>query len=242
MEWTADAFVLSARSHGETSAILDVFTREHGRYGGLVRGGNSRRLRPVLLAGNMVRANWRARLSEHLGYVTVEPSTAYAARWLSEPLELSAIQTLANLLLITPERQAYTRLFDTGQTVLENFNDIEIWPALFVRFEVALLEEMGFGLDLSKCAATGVVDNLNYVSPRSGCAVSDDAAEPYLDQLFRLPKFLKFTDADVTRQDVLDGFALTGHFLERRVYMMNGRTMPHIRERFLHLLERTEKA
>lgn len=242
MEWTADAFVLSVRAHGETSSILDMFTREHGRYGGLVRGGNSRRLRPVLLAGNMVRANWRARLSEHLGYVTIEPSTAYAARWLSAPLELSAIQTLANLLLITPERQAYVRLFDTAQTVLENVDDIEIWPALFVRFEVALLEEMGFGLDLSKCAATGRVDNLNYVSPRSGCAVSDEAAEPYLDQLFKLPSFLKHADAEVTRQDILDGFALTGHFLERRVYLMNGRTMPHIRERFLHLFERLEKA
>lgn len=238
MEWTADALIINARPHGESSAIVDMFTREHGRYGGLVRGGNSRRLRPVLQPGNMVQASWRARLSEHLGSVTVDAKRAYAAEALGDRLKLAALSSLCALLLITPERHAYRRLYDTVMVVFDALDDAAVWLPLMVRFEMALLEETGFGLDLSSCAASGETENLTHVSPRSGRAVSHAEAQPYLDKLFALPAFLHQAGADATAQDIADGFALTGYFLERRVYLPNNTKLPQARERFVDMLAR----
>jgi len=238
VQWEAEALVLAVRPHGESSAIIDVFSRDYGRFGGLVRGGNSRRLRPVLQPGNMVTANWRARLSEHLGTMTVDAGRAHAAEALGDAKLLAGLTALCALMQVTPERQAYPRLYDTVQIVLSALDDDVLWPVLLARFEMALLEEIGFGLDLSSCAATGAIEQLEYVSPRSGRAVSRDAAQPYLDKMFVLPQFLLDPAANADEPDVLQAFELTGHFLERRVYLPNGLKLPPARQRLLDILAR----
>ena len=238
MQWEAEGLVLATRAHGESSAIIDVFSRAHGRFGGLVRGGNSRRLRPVLQPGNMVVATWRARLSEHLGTITVDAGRAHAAEAMSDAKTLAGLTSLCALMQITPERQAYPRLYDTLMLVIAAMDDADTWPALLARFEMALLEEIGFGLDLSCCAATGVIEQLEYVSPRSGRAVSRDAARPYLDKMFVLPQFLLDPSANASDEDVQKAMELTGHFLERRVYLPNGLKMPPARQRLMDMLAR----
>lgn len=241
MQWEAEALVLAARPHGESSSIINVFTRAHGRFGGLVRGGNSRRFRPILQPGNMVTAVWRARLSEHLGTMAVDAGRAYAAEAMSDARSLAGLSALCSLMQITPERQAYPRLYDTMMLVLAAFSDTDAdaaWPALMARFEMALLEEVGFGLDLSSCAATGAVDELEYVSPRSGRAVSRAAAQPYVDKMFVLPQFLLDPSANASVADVRLALELTGHFLERRVYLPNGLKMPPARRRLVDMLAR----
>ncbi len=238
MQWEAEALVLAARPHGESSAIVDVFSREHGRFAGLVRGGNSRRLRPILQPGNMVVATWRARLSEHLGTMTVDAGRAHAAEAMADAKALAGLSALCALMQITPERQAYPRLYETLMLVLGAMDDKAMWPVLLARYEMALLEEIGFGLDLSCCAATGVVDELEYVSPRSGRAVSRAAAQPYLDKMFVLPQFLLDPSADASDDDVQKAMVLTGHFLERRVYLPNGMKMPPARQRLVDILTR----
>ena len=238
MQWEAEALVLAVRPHGESSAIVDVFSREQGRFAGLVRGGNSRRLRPILQPGNMVVATWRARLSEHLGTMTVDAGRAHAAEAMADAKALAGLSALCALMQITPERQAYPRLYDTLMLVLGAMDDEVMWPVLLARYEMALLEEIGFGLDLSCCAATGVVDELEYVSPRSGRAVSRAAAQPYLDKMFVLPQFLLDPSADASDEDVQKAMELTGHFLERRVYLPNGMKMPPARQRLVDMLAR----
>ena len=234
--WTADAVILDRRAHGESSAIVDFFTRDHGRYGGLVRGGNARRLKPALQPGNMVQASWRARLSEHLGTATIDPGRAYAAEVLTDQVLLAGLSAMCALLKIVPERQAYPRLFDTVMVLLEALENRQVWLPLFVRFELALLEEVGFGLDLSACAATGTNEDLTHVSPRSGRAISREAAEPYAERMFVLPAFLLSADAPADADDVLQGLNLTGHFLERRVYGVDTSGIPAARERFVEIL------
>ncbi len=238
MQWEAEALILAMRPHGESSAIVDVFSREHGRFGGLVRGGNSRRHRPVLQPGNMVTATWRARLSEHLGTMTVDASRAYAAEAMADATRLAGLSSLCALLQITAERQAYPRLYDTVMVVLRELIESDVWLPLLARFEMALLEEIGFGLDLSCCAATGVVDDLAYVSPRSGRAVSSQAAQPYKDKMFVLPAFLLDSAASATPSDVVHALDLLGHFLERRVYSPNDMKMPPARQRLLNIVKR----
>lgn len=241
MQWTADALIIDCRPHGESSAIIDVFSRQHGRYMGLVRGGNSRRLRPILQPGNMAQVTWRARLSEHLGTMTLDAGRAYAAEALSDPLLLSGVSSMCAMLQVTSERQAHPRLYDTVMVLLEELGEAEVWLPLLVRFEMALLEEVGFGLDLSCCAATGVTTELTHVSPRSGRAVSLTAAQPYLDQLFDLPNFLLNAQAEAPLGEILAGFTLTGHFLERRVYLPNQLVLPPARQRLIDNIRRLLK-
>jgi DNA repair protein RecO (recombination protein O) len=248
MQWEAEALILAARPHGETSAIVDVFSRQHGRFGGLVRGGNSRRLRPILQPGNMVQATWRARLSEHLGVMSVDAGRAYAAEAMSDASLLAGLSCLCAALQVIPERQAYPRLYDTAMHVLTALaqaetghngqTDTDVWLPLLARFEMALLDETGFGLDLSCCAATGVTEELIYVSPRSGRAVSREAGAPYADKMFALPNFWLDPSAEATPQDVRHALDLLGHFLERRVYLPNDVKVPAARQRLMDIIAR----
>ncbi|MGC6511611.1 MAG: DNA repair protein RecO [Parvibaculales bacterium] len=238
MEWHAEATVLNARPHGETSAIVEVLTEEHGRFAGLVRGGVGRRLRPVLQAGNRVQAGWRARLSDHLGTLTVEPVRDRAGTALQDRLHLAALTALCDMVRIFPERQAYPRLVQAFETLIDCLDNPEVWPAVYVRFELAMLDELGFGLDLDSCAATGSNDNLTHISPRSGRAVSASAAEPYLDRLYALPSFFLNPGAEVTMTDILAGFEVTGFFLGKRLYASVDDTIPDSRARMVSLLAR----
>lgn len=239
MQWTDEGIVLSVRPLGETAAVVELFTRGHGRHLGLVHGGRSRRLRPLLQVGNHVDATWKGRLSEQLGHITVELRRGFAAESMDSDAALSALMTLTSLARLLPERDPHPNLYEITLFVLGFLDDVTVWPALFVRWELALLDELGAGLDLSECAATGSNDQLIYVSPKSGRAVSASAGEPYRDRMLALPPFLSKTRAGtVTVQDVRDGFALTGHFLETRVLLPRGETLPEPRGRILANLDR----
>lgn len=242
MDWIDKAIVLHVRPHGETSAVLDAFTRENGRHSGLVRGGRSRRIRPALQTGNLLKVEWRARLSEHLGFFTVELDRPYAARALDDRLALAGIGTLASLAALLAERDPHAGLFDMAALVLDHLDEALLWPQLLVRFELLLLSELGVGLDLERCAATGAREGLIYVSPKSGGAVSANAGEPYKDRLLPLPAFLRTNDASASPGDVVDGFALTGFFLERHMFEARNAPIPPARQELLRLLARKPMA
>jgi DNA repair protein RecO (recombination protein O) len=225
MEWRDEGVILSVRRHGETSAIAEILTAAHGRVLGLVRGGRSRVQRPVLQAGNAVQTVWRARLEEQLCTFTLEPLDLRAGAIMEEPFRLAGLATLAGLAQLLPEREPHPRVYEALRVVLEAIGDDQLWPALLVRWELGLLDELGFGLDLSKCAATGARENLAYVSPRSGKAVSAEAGEPFQNRLFRLPAFL-WAGGTAAPADVIEGLKLAGFFLERHVFEPRGMRLP----------------
>ncbi|MDX2287801.1 MAG: DNA repair protein RecO [Hyphomicrobiaceae bacterium] len=237
MEWTDEAIILSVKALGETAAVAEVFTRAHGRTLGLVHGGRSRRLRPVLQTGNHVDATWKARLADQLGSLALELRSPHAAHAMDDAARLAALSSVTALLRLLPERDPHPGLYEVTQFVLGFLDDPTVWPALMVRWEVALLAELGFGLHLGACAATGGNDQLIYVSPKSGRAVSASAGAPYADRLLRLPGFLTAgRDSTVTPADIRDGFVLTGYFLEHRVGAMLGAGLPEARARMLALI------
>lgn len=241
MNWTDEAIVLSVRAHGEAAAVVELLTREHGRHLGLVHGGRSRRLRPVLQTGNHVDVTWKSRLAEQLGHFAIELRRGFAAEAMahSDPARLAALSTMAMLARLLPERDAHPALYEVSLFVLGFFDDASVWPALMVRWELALLAELGFGLDLSECAATGSNDHLVYVSPKSGRAVSASAGEPYKDRLLALPGFLVGrSQGRVSAGDLAAGFALTGHFLETRIFSFSSAGLPEVRARMVDLVTR----
>ena len=228
MEWRDEGVVIGVRPHGETSAIAEIFTAEHGRCLGMVRGGRSRQMRPVLQPGNLLMVNWRARLEEHLGNFALEPLSLKAGFILADPLRLSGLSSLMALAQCLPEREPHPRLYHAAHIVLSSIEDDALWPALLVRWEMGLLDELGFGLDLAQCAATGARDDLHYVSPRTGKAVCREAGLPYHARLFEMPSFLRGGDA-ASLDEVIEGFKITGHFLERHVFGPRAIAMPAAR-------------
>ncbi len=239
MQWSDEGVILSVRAHGETAAVAEIFTRAHGRHLGLVHGGRSRRLRPILQTGNHVDAVWKARLAEHLGNVSVELRKGYAAQAMDDPLALAGLSSLCALARLLAERDPHPSLFEVTLFVLSFLDEPDVWPALMVRWEMALLDELGFGLDLASCAATGGREDLVYVSPKSGRAVSAGAGAPYKDRMLSLPAFLaKGHQGAATISDVVAGLELTGHFLETRVLIPREDTMPQARRRLAELIAR----
>ena len=240
MQWSEEAVVLGVRRHGETSAIADLLTRDHGRHSGLVRGGRSRTARPVLQPGNLVLARWRARLEDQLGTFTVEPIEMRAARVIADPFKLAGLSTLTGLSQVLPEREPHPRLYDALTVALAALDDDAVWPAVLVRYELGLLDELGFGLDLTRCAVTGTKDGLVYVSPKSGRAVSAAAGAPYRDRLFALPAFLLDPDAaQPTAEEVIAGLRLTGHFLQRHILQPRDLPAPGSRALLIERLARS---
>ena len=218
MRWSDEGIVLGSRRHGEANAILELMTREHGRHLGLVRGGAGSRMRPVLQAGNRVSALWQARLDEHLGRYTVEALNARAAAFLYVPYALYGLTHLAWLCRLLPERDPHPGIHTALAALLEILLEPRRAGARLVQFELQLLSELGFGLDLTSCAASGEIADLIYVSPKSGRAVSARAGEPWKDKLLSLPAFLRDVSADaISYEDIVAGFALTGFFLTRHV-------------------------
>ena len=235
MEWSDDGIVLAARKHGETSAIVSLLTRGHGRHAGLVRGGAGRRARGVYQPGNLVSAAWRARLAEHLGTYTCELVRAHAADHLQDKLPLAALSAATAMVEATlPEREPHAAVYDETIALLDALGSPG-WQAVYVRWELALLAELGFGLDLTECAATGTNDNLIYVSPTSGRAVSAAAGEPYRDRMLTLPAFL-LPGGDregAGAEDVATGLRLTGYFLTHHVFIAGHGNLPAARERLV---------
>lgn len=238
MQWTDDGLILGVRRLGETSVVLELFTRAHGRHLGLVRGGRSRRLRPTLQPGNTVRVTWRARLDDHLGAYAVEPLSSRAGRLMERAATLHAVAHLAGLLRLMAERDPHEALYEAAEIVADHLDDAGAAPALLVRLELAVLQELGFGLDLGECAATGETRDLTYVSPKSGRAVGRQAGAPYAEKLFSLPPFLiaQGANAAPTAADVAAGFALTGFFLGARVWEPRGLGPPDARAAYLRAI------
>jgi DNA repair protein RecO (recombination protein O) len=237
MEWTDEGIVLGVRRHGESSAIVELLTREHGRHLGLVRGGASSRMRPLLQPGNGVRAVWRARLDEHLGTYAIEGTRLRAAALLASSHAVYGVTHLAALARLLPERDPHEDIFELLEHTLDDFDDAGEAAVHLVRFELAMLSELGFGLDLDNCAATGETTELIYVSPKSGGAVSRVAGEPWRDRLLRLPPFLRNSEDRAngwSDQDLQDGFALTGLFLLRHVLEPRGQHHSDAREGFIN--------
>jgi DNA repair protein RecO (recombination protein O) len=236
MQWIDEGIVLGVKRHGETSVILELMTREHGRHLGLVRGGAGTRLRGVLQTGNTVRATWRARLDEHLGLYTVEGIDLRAARFLPAAHAVHGVTHLAALCRLLAERERHAAVYAALEAILDRLDDPAAAAPMIARFELSFLAELGFGLDLSSCAATGAADDLIYVSPRSGRAVSRAAGEDYRDKLLRLPAFLHSEAQPDSASDLADAFALTGFFLDRHAFAPRGLAVPEARARFVTAL------
>ncbi|MGE0847326.1 MAG: DNA repair protein RecO [Flavobacteriaceae bacterium] len=218
MQWSDTAIILGTRRHGETSAIVELFTREHGRHLGLVRGGRSRRMQPVLQAGNGVDVVWRARLEDHLGLLAVELTASRAADLFAARHRLYAFQTLAAHLRLYPERDPHPDIHARLERFLDVGDDLRSLAAELARLELHLLADLGHGLDLSVCAATGASDDLVYVSPKTGRAVSRHAGAAYADRLFALPRFLIDSGAAPEIRDIHAAARLAGYFLDRDLY------------------------
>lgn len=234
MQWQDEAIIIGVKRHGENSVIAELMTRERGRHMGLVRSGRSRAMQPVLQPGNRVEAVWRARLDEHLGEFKLEPVRLRAARLMETATAVYGVQAMGALLRLLPERDPHPHLFEALDIILDALDDPSEAGELFVRFELAVLNDLGFGLDLSECAATGARQDLVYVSPKSGRAVSREAGAPYAQRMLALPPFLgEGVSMAADRDSMMAAFRLTGFFLNRHVYEPRGLTENAAREGFI---------
>ncbi|MCL4109729.1 UNVERIFIED_CONTAM: hypothetical protein GTU68_018456 [Idotea baltica] len=239
MEWRDEGALLSARRHGESSAIIEVFTQSHGRHFGVVRGGTSRKIAPILQPGAQLDVLWRARLQDHIGSYGVEPIRSRAAAVMSDRKALAALNATCALLSFTlPEREAHAALYQQSVTLLDLLGNTEAWPLAYLRWEVALLEEMGFGLDLTACAVTGALDDLAYVSPKTGRAVSAEGAGEWRDKLLPLPPCL-LGEGEAGDAEICIALETTGYFLEHRLApQLGNKALPAARQRFVDILKR----
>lgn len=246
MDWIDDGVVLSARPHGESAAIVQLLTRVHGRHAGLVHGGAGPRARGVLQPGNQVRAAWRARIADQLGTYRCELTHSGAANFLEDALRLAALAAACAVAeTALPEREPHPAVFDglvALTAALAASDEIGGWGRAQVQWELGLLAELGFGLDLSRCAATGTNDALAYVSPRTGRAVSFSAGEAYRDRLLPLPPFLAGAADPPDAGEIAAGLALTGHFLERHVFAALHRDLPAARQHLSDRLRRVRRS
>jgi len=242
MQWTDEGIVIGVKRHGEANAVLELMTRDHGRHLGLVRGGFGSRMRPILQPGNSLSAAWRARLDEHLGNYTVEALKLRAANYFAAAHAIYGVGHLAALMRLLPERDPHAGLYAGFSELLDRLDDPIFAAPMAVRFELQLLSELGFGLDLEQCASTGARSDLIYVSPKSGRAVSRAAGEPYADRMLRLPAFLRDHEAPLAGTDVADGFALTGFFLERHLLEPRGLMLADERAHFIAAILRGPRA
>lgn len=239
MHWVDDGIVLGVRKHGEANAILEVMTRGHGRHLGLVRGGAGSRLRPVLQPGNSVHVTWSARLDDHLGTYTVEGLRLRAGALLTSSHAVYAVTHLAALARLLPERDPHEAVHDSLETILDTLDDPALAGAQVVHFEMQMLIELGFGLDLSACAATGQRHDLIYVSPKSGRAVSRQAGEEWQHRLLSLPAFLAQDNHGApSAADLTQAFQLTGFFLARDVLEPRDLTFSDARAHFIAAISR----
>lgn len=243
MHWTDEAIILSARKHGEHQALVRLFARQHGVFASIAQGAYSKAQRGIYQPGNIVSVKWNARLAEHMGSVSAEMQEPVTAFIMNDPLKLAALSSAATLMeMILPERHPYPTLYRRLQEMLMHLKHSESWQEDYVRFELALLAESGFGLDLGSCAATGRQEDLTYVSPKSGRSVSTEAGEPYKDKLLALPGFLS---PEVNRkktgcgtQEILAGLRLSGYFLDHWLTGPHGKKLPAARSRLVELIEK----
>lgn len=233
MEWTDKGIVVGVRRHGETAAIVDLLTREHGRHSGFVHGALSRRMRPSLQAGNSVGCVWRSRIEEQLGAYAIEAVRLRGARLMESAAALHAVNHLCALVRLLAEREPHPALHDALEVILDSIDDAATTAPAVARFELAILGDLGFGLDLGRCAVTGTREELVYVSPKSGRAVSREVGAAYHDRLFALPPFLHDAAVAPAAGEVAAAFRLTGHFIARDLFEARGLPVPEARGAYL---------
>lgn len=239
MEWRDQGILLSTRRHGETSAIIEMFTPEQGRHLGVVRGGTSRKIAPILQPGAQLDVAWRARLEDHIGSFTVEPVRSRAAAAMGDRLTLAGLNAVTALLsFCLPEREPHPPLYARTEALLDLLGQGELWPLAYLKWELALLEEMGYGLDLTVCAVTGATEGLLYVSPKSGRAVSKDGAGEWADRLLPLPDVLRGL-GEAPDAEIATGFKTTGHFLNAHLARdLGDKPLPEARARYVDAFSR----
>ncbi|KIN62299.1 DNA repair protein RecO [Sulfitobacter noctilucicola] len=239
MEWRGQGILLSNRRHGETSAIIEVFTPEQGRHAGIVRGGTSRKIAPILQPGAQLDVVWRARLEDHIGTFTVEPVRSRAAAAMGDRLSLAGLNAVTALLsFCLPEREAHAPLYARTEALLDLLGQGELWPLAYLQWELKLLEEMGYGLDLSCCAVTGATEGLVYVSPKSGRAVSAEGAGEWADKLLPLPEVLR-NEGDASDAEISKAFKTTGYFLTHHLARdLGDKPLPTARGRLIDAFNR----
>jgi DNA repair protein RecO (recombination protein O) len=231
MQWSDDAMVLSLRRHGEAAAIVSLLTRDRGRHHGLVHGQGGGR-RAALQPGACVHVTWRSRLADNLGTVTCEGVASPDPRILYDRPRLATLSALCAVVdTALGEREPAPGLYEGSTALLAALAEREDWALVYIAWEINLLSVLGFGLDLARCAVTGGSDDLAFVSPRTGRAVTREAGLPYAERLLALPGFLHNPRAWATPDDLAAGLRLTGHFLERHVYAARHRPMPSARAR-----------
>jgi DNA repair protein RecO (recombination protein O) len=241
IEWQDDAVVLRASPQGETAAVVSLLTRLHGRHMGLVQGGQSRSRQAMLQPGQSVQATWRARLSDQLGNFTLESSDAYPALVLDDALALAGLSSACAVAdAALPEREPHPAIYEGLSALLETFGSAA-WPYAYVRWELGLLGELGYGINLSACALTGATEGLTHVSPRSGRAVCGEAAAPWLDKLLELPGFL-VGSGEISADSLRQGLRLTGFFLEKCAFAVHHAPLPAARLRLVERLELSKVA
>ncbi len=237
MDWRDEGVLLSVRKHGEGSAILEILTEHHGRHAGVVRGGGSRRMAPILQPGAQLSVEWRARLEDHIGSFTIDPVKSRAAAIMSDRAALAAMGAVAALLTVgLAEREAHRALYQRTIDLLDSLGETPDWPSRYALWELALLTDVGYGLDFSECAATGATQDLIYVSPKSGRAVSRDGGADWADRLLPLPRFLRLDSAEEDMAEVRAALQTTGHFLENWFMPTLGKQVPAARVRLVSAL------
>lgn len=239
MEWRDQGALIAVRRHGESSAIIEVFTAQHGRHAGVVRGGSSRKSAPILQPGAQLDVTWRARLEEHIGSYTIEPLQSRAGDVMDDRLSLAGLNAINALLgFCLPEREPHPVLYRRTIALLDMLGKTDVWPLAYLRWELALLDDMGFGLDLTTCAVTGAIDDLAYVSPKSGRAVSAEGAGEWAEKLLPLPPSL-LGHGNGARDGIREGLVTTGFFLTHRLApAMGNNPLPPARQRLLDALAR----
>ncbi len=231
-QWRDQGFVLAVRGHGDAGAVVSLLTEHHGRHAGYLHGAQSSKKRAMIEPGSRVSIDWKSRVADNLGTVTLEQEAGLPHGILDDPLKLSALLSACALCdSALPEREGHAGLYHGFKTLIEMM-DGEVWGAAYVYWEIALLKELGFGLDLTRCAGGGDPQTLAYVSPKSGCAVSYVAGEPYKDKLLPLPSFLKPNGGPLDAEEIQKGLRMTGYFLEHWVYTHHTKGVPEARLRF----------
>ncbi|AGA64654.1 DNA recombination and repair protein RecO [Liberibacter crescens BT-1] len=237
MQWQDNAIILGLRVYGEKSIILEVITSHHGRHFGLVRSGQSRFMKAVLQPGNLVSVVWRARLINSLGEFRVEMLEQRAARLMGSALSLYGLQSIILLLRLLPERDSFPEVYEMFTVIIQYLDNSKVIGKLFIQFEIAVLKNLGFGLDLTKCAVTGTKNDLVWVSPKSGCAISRTIGQAYAKKMLVLPSFLYDDKTEnITAFDIEAAFRLTGYFFNRHASHQTPFDQGGVRTRFLQKL------
>ena len=239
MEWRDTGILLSSRAHGESAAILEVFTREHGRHLGVMRGGTSRKIAPHLQPGAQLDLTWRARLEDHMGSFAAEPVRSRAASAMSGRLSLAALNAVTSMAgYALPERLPCPALYAATEHLLDLLGQMEVWPLAYLRWEQGLLDELGFGLDLHRCAVTRTEEGLIYISPRTGAAVSAEGARDWAPKLLALPPILRGA-GNGSPDEVVSALWITGYFLDKHLAQDKSKPLPAARDALITRLQKT---